>query len=120
MQMNMIYLLILIITWNRFVPNSTFASNLFMDSLFTTGQSQVAFSVFKQINSLNFFTFNIALFHLSHLNDIANMSHVLTHMLRMPYYPSHDTFNKLLYSFCKMNAMPQVYQLFGLMIVELS
>jgi len=111
--------MILIITWNCFVPNM-FASNLFTDSLFTTGQSHVAFSVFKQINSPDFFTFDIALFHLSNLNDIANISHVLTHMLRMPYYPSHDTFNKVLYSCCKMNAMPQVYQLLGLMVVKLG
>ena len=102
-----------------FVPN-TFASNLLMDSLFTTGQSQSAFSVFKQIDSPDFFTFDIALFHLSHLNDIANISHVLTHMLRMPYYPNHDTFNRLLYSFCKMNAMPQGNQLLGLMVVKLG
>jgi len=41
-------------------------------------------------------------------------------MLWMPYFPSHDTLNKLLYSFCEMNAMPQVYQLLGLMVVKLG
>jgi len=108
-----------LVKFHAFVPN-TFASNLFMDSLFTTGQTQFAFSVFKQINSPTFFTFDIALFHVSHLNDIANISHVLTHMLRMSYYPSHDTFNKLLSSLCEINAMPQVYQLLGLMVVKLG
>jgi len=39
-----------------FVPN-IFASNLLMDSLFRTGQSQSAFSVFKQIHSPYFFHF---------------------------------------------------------------
>jgi len=53
-----------------------------------------AFFVFKQINCPNFFTFHIALFHLSSIKDIANISHVLAHMLRMSYYPSHDIFNK--------------------------
>jgi len=105
--------------FHAFLPN-TYAKNLLMDSLFTTGQSQFAFSVFLHINSPNFFTLDIALFHLSHLNDIANISHVLTHMLRMGYYPSHDAFNKLLYSFCEINAIPPVYQLLGLMVVKLG
>jgi len=75
-----------LVKFHAFVPN-TFASNLFMNSLFTTSQTQFGFSVFKQINSPNFFTFDIALFHVSHLNVIANISHVLTHMLRMSFYP---------------------------------
>lgn len=108
-----------LVKFHAFVPN-TFAKNLLMDSLFTTGQSQFAFSFFLHINSPNFYTFDIALFHLSHLNDIANISHVLTHMLRMGYYPSYDAFNKLLYSFCEINAIPRVYQLLGLMVVKLG
>ena len=108
-----------LVKFHAFIPN-TFASNLYMDSLFTTGQTQFAFSVFKQIKSPNFFTFDIALFHVSHLNDIANISHVLTHMLRMSYYPCDDNFNKLLYSLCEINTMPQVYQLLSLMVVKLG
>lgn len=66
-------------------------------------QKYVALNVFKQMNCPNYFTFDIAFFHLSHLNDIANSSHVLTHMLRIPCYPStNHGFNNLLISFCKM------------------
>lgn len=105
--------------YHGFVLN-TFSKNLLMDSLFTINQSQFAFSVFLHINSPSFYTFDIALFHLSHLNDIENISHVLKHMLMMCYYPSPDIFNKLVYSFCEINAMPQVYQLLGLMVVKLG
>jgi hypothetical protein len=49
-----------LVKFDAFVPN-TYASNLLMDSLFTTGQSQFVFSIFNQINSPNFFTLDIAL-----------------------------------------------------------
>ncbi|XP_012574783.1 uncharacterized protein [Cicer arietinum] len=105
-----------------FVPD-TFACNLLMDSLFRTSRSQIAFSVFKHTNSPNFFTFNIAIFHLSNLNYFTDVVNVLRQMLRTGYYPNVVTFNAILNSFCKVNALSQAYQLLGLMVglgIELS
>jgi pentatricopeptide repeat protein len=105
------------------IEKKTFASNLLMESLFKTSQHKSAFYVFEQTKNPNFLTFNIALFHLSNVNDIVNVSYVLRHMLSLSYCPNHNTFSAVLDSFCRMNAFRQVYQILGLMVglgVELS
>jgi pentatricopeptide repeat protein len=112
-----------------FVPN-TFALNLYVGCLFGTSQNLHAFSVLEQINSPDFSTFKITLYHLTRLNDITNISFYLRLMLSVPYYPDNVTFNKVLISFCKINddevkidVMAQVYQLLGLAVklgVEIS
>lgn len=95
---------------------NTFASNLVMESMFKTSQPERAFYIMENTKFPNFLTFNIALFHLSSLNDITGVSYVLRHMLRLSYRPNHATFSAVLNSFCKMNAFRQVYQILGLMV----
>jgi pentatricopeptide repeat protein len=90
-----------------------------MDSLFRTSQSNIALCVFKQMKSPDLITsFKTSLCHLSRLNDITNISHVLRLMLSIPHYLDESTFNEVLNSFCKTkDAMsPQVYQLWGLKV----
>ncbi|XP_012567467.1 uncharacterized protein [Cicer arietinum] len=105
-----------------FVPD-TFSRNLLMDSLFRTSRSQIAFSVFQHTSSPNFFTFNIAVFHLSNLNYFSDVVNVLRQMLRLGYYPNDVTVNAVMNLFCKVNALSQACQLLGLMVglgIELS
>jgi pentatricopeptide repeat protein len=105
------------------IGKETFISNLLMESLFKTSQPEHAFYVFEQTKYPNFLTFNIALYHLSNINDIVNVSYVLRHMLSLHYCPNHNTFSAVLDSFCRMNAFRQVYQILGLMVglgIELS
>ncbi|TKY47973.1 putative pentatricopeptide repeat-containing protein [Spatholobus suberectus] len=101
-----------------FVPD-TFARNLLMDVLFRIGQPHVdvavGLSLFNHTHPPNFFTFNIALLHLSNLNHLPHITRILRLMLRAGYSPPPLTFQTLLNSFCKMNALPQAYQLLGLM-----
>ncbi|XP_022636880.1 putative pentatricopeptide repeat-containing protein At1g16830 isoform X3 [Vigna radiata var. radiata] len=108
-----------------FVPN-TFARNLLMDVLFRTGHSHVAvsLSLFNHTHPPNFFTFNIALFHLSNMNlkrqchnTLPYISHIFRATLRAGYSPSPLTFRMLLHSFCNINALPQAFQLLALMTV---
>ncbi|CAJ1954914.1 unnamed protein product [Sphenostylis stenocarpa] len=112
-----------------FVPD-TFARNLMMDVLFRTGHSHVAvtLSLFNHTHPPNFFTFNIALLHLSNLNlkrdghshnhnTLPYVSPILRLMLRAGYSPSPLAFRTLLNSFCNINALPQAYQLLALMTV---
>ncbi|XP_027928025.1 putative pentatricopeptide repeat-containing protein At1g16830 isoform X1 [Vigna unguiculata] len=108
-----------------FVPD-TFARNLLMDVLFRTGHSHVAvsLSLFNQTHPPNFFTFNIALFHLSNINlkrqcrnTLPYISHIFRLMFRAGYSPSPLTFRMLLHSFCNINALPQAFQLLALMTV---
>ncbi|ESW22834.1 hypothetical protein PHAVU_005G185300 [Phaseolus vulgaris] len=109
-----------------FVPD-TFARNLLMDVLFRTGHSHVALSLslFDHTHPPNFFTFNIALFHLSNFNlkkmhthnTLPYFSPILRLMLRAGYFPSPLSFRMLLNSFCNINALPQVYQLLALITV---
>ncbi|WVY99613.1 hypothetical protein V8G54_025683 [Vigna mungo] len=108
-----------------FVPN-TFARNLLMDVLFRTGHSHVAvsLSLFNHTHPPNFFTFNIALFHLSNMNlksqchnTLPCISHIFRLTLREGYSPSPLTFRMLLHSFCNINALPQAFQLLALMTV---
>jgi pentatricopeptide repeat protein len=105
------------------IDKETFASNLLMESLFKTSQPRHAIYVFEQTKYPNFLTFNIALYHLSNINDIVNVSYVLRHMLSLHYCPNYNTFSAVLDSFCRMNAFRQVYQILGLMVglgIELS
>ncbi|CAI8612055.1 unnamed protein product [Vicia faba] len=95
---------------------NTFASNLVMESMFKTSQPERAFYIMENTKLPNFLTFNIALFHLSNLNDITSVSYVLRQMLRLRYRPNHATFSAVLNSFCKINAFRQVYQILGLMV----
>ena len=108
-----------------FVPD-TFARNLVMDVLFRTGHFRLALSLslFDHTHPPNFFTFNIALFHLSNFNlkrhshnTLSYISSTLRLMLRAGYSPSPSTFRMLLNSFCSINALPQAYQLLALMTV---
>ncbi|KAJ1405886.1 Tetratricopeptide-like helical domain superfamily [Sesbania bispinosa] len=99
-----------------FVPN-TFARNLLMDALFRINQPNLALTVFEHIQTPNFFTFNIALVHLSKLNDVTRVTRILRLMLRTRYYPNALSFHIILNCFCNMNALLEAYQLLGLMIV---
>ncbi|KAI4331847.1 hypothetical protein L6164_016801 [Bauhinia variegata] len=98
-----------------FVPN-TFARNVVMDILFRIGRADLAFKVLKETLVPNFLTFNIALVHLSKLNDVSRIRHVLRVMLRMGYYPNARTFEMVLNCFCKMERLGEAYQVLGLMI----
>ncbi|KAK7381424.1 hypothetical protein VNO78_34101 [Psophocarpus tetragonolobus] len=102
-----------------FVPD-TFARNLLMDVLFRIGQSHLALtlSLFNHTHPPNFFTFNIALLHLSKSNhNHHSLPPILRLMLRAGYSPSPHTFNMLLNTFCSINALRQAYQLLALMTV---
>lgn len=99
-----------------FVPD-TFARNLLMDVLFRIGKPHLAvtLSLFNHSHPPNFFTFNIALLHLSNLNHLSHITRILRLMLRAGYSPPPLTFQTLLNSLCKINALPQAYQLLALM-----
>lgn len=98
-----------------FAPNA-FANNVVMDVLFKFGRTDLALKVLEETQAPNFLTFNIALFHLSKLNDVGLIKHVVRVMLRMGYYPNARTFEMLLNCFCKMNKLVEAYQVLGLMI----
>ncbi|RDX80017.1 putative pentatricopeptide repeat-containing protein, partial [Mucuna pruriens] len=97
-----------------FVPD-TFARNLLMDVLFRIGHVDVDFALSLSLFNPNFFTFNIALFHLSNLNHLPHITRILRLMLRSGYSPTPLIFQTLLNSFCNLNALPQAYQLLALM-----
>ncbi|KAK4259718.1 hypothetical protein QN277_006022 [Acacia crassicarpa] len=98
-----------------FTPN-TFVRNVVIDVLFKIGQTGKALKVLKENQAPNFLTYNIALLHLSKLNDVAMISDILKVMLRRQYYPNARTFEILLKCFCKMNRFAEAYQVLGLMI----
>jgi len=112
-----------------FIPN-TLASNILIDSLFSTDQGLAAMRVYFKMNSPDSCTYNVILCHFCDIFDIPNLSAFLGLMLKKRYYPGDITFNKVLVAICKLNdyndkidVIPPAYQLLGLKVklgMELS
>ncbi|KAI4353101.1 hypothetical protein L6164_002075 [Bauhinia variegata] len=87
-----------------FVPN-TFAHNVVMDILFKIGRVDLSLKVLKENQVPNFLTFNIDLVHLSKLNDVSHIRHVLRVMLRMGLALAGNHLQKMAETGCSPNVV---------------
>ncbi|XVE86012.1 hypothetical protein DITRI_Ditri18aG0002100 [Diplodiscus trichospermus] len=98
-----------------FTPN-TFARNIIMDVLFKIGHVDIAIKFFKETQSPNFLTFNIALCNLCKLSDLSNIKDVSRRMFRDGHYPNANAMEMILNCLCKMGRLAEAYQVLGLMV----